>query len=642
MDIREQYLDTESVNSYRSSLRTNRTQSGFNVIARAPPTLSINLDNTVVQTIVPPIDNNIDNERGTNVLYDLPRLRSMHSLSSFVSRKRTKPLNNSDQISITTSIDPIIESASTYDNMPDTANNLYDSNDNSIGFDDDVKKDLMDRLTKSIYQSPNSLADYPYGSKPVVSNEIPDVFISKAVSASNTTNVKSYDKNFLILTSAGKPIFAMFGKDNEMIPYMGIINTIINYFQVHESVNVKTITLKKTRQKFTFMNKSPILLMAYSKNGETTNELMTQLDLIYSYLISSINERQLKRLFHNRSNFDLHNFLEVTDFENLEQLGSLLCNKLYPDFNFNALQCFIMRKSIRTKIHDTIYTELLNENKFIPRGTLLYGLILSRKRHMFKLCSVIRPRGHTLHTIDLQLLFCLIRHQFENREGNQELWLPICFPKFNSNGFLYSYIKYLSRYNAEEETEDTALVLISAQKDAFFKLKLFGDKLWEKLQNNGLSKFLIRDHMKFRMSDIPAPLIHHFIYKAKKYVQYVMPELEIHNSDDNDLVKYERKLKNYYGHLYHLVVDEKGIPINKTMLNYIHWEESDIDTEEGDFQREKINMMGLVWITPQFELYLICNNSVDDKDVILSSARRIISWCKKHEPRLFIQEGAMF
>ncbi|SMN21238.1 similar to Saccharomyces cerevisiae YGL124C MON1 Protein required for fusion of cvt-vesicles and autophagosomes with the vacuole [Maudiozyma saulgeensis] len=655
MNIKDQYLDTTSISSLRSGVRPTKSQTSFNIQSRAQPSLSINLDNTIVQTIIPPVNNSLSGDIEDNsLLHSHPRLRSMQSISSIASRRTTRPNTSSDQLSVNTSFNPIIEQSFTYCN--NNNNNIDDPSTirtQDAAFGEEIRKDLIDRLAQSIYSYPTSLAGNTNEFKPVVSNEIPDVFINDNQIGST---FQSHAKNFFILTSAGKPIFSMFGEDKEIIPYMGIINTVVSYFQINESTNIKTIKLNKTKQTFAFTSKAPIILMAYSRRGETTNELMTQLDLLYSYLISSINERQLKRLFHNRSNFDLRNFLEVTDFDNLRQICSLLSNKLYPDFGLNALQCFVMRKNERARIHDTIHNLLINENKNIPRGTLLYGLILSYKRKMFKLCAVIRPKGHSLHTIDLQLLFSLITHQFENRDGDQELWLPICFPKFNSNGFLYSYIKYLSRSNSNNlgssssDIEDTVLVLISAQKDAFYKLKTFGDKLWNKLQSDKLNEYFIKDRFKFRISDIQAPLVHHFMYKIKKYVQYVMPEIEIHNDDTNKLNRYENKLKKFYGHLYNSVVDDNGLPINKTILNYLHWEEEEeeeVEEAEGneienDFQREKINMMGLIWITPQFELYLICNNGVNNKEIVLRSAKRIISWCKKYESRLFIQEGATF
>ena len=487
----------------------------------------------------------------------------------------------------------------------------------------------------------------------IVSNEIPNVF----------QKTDDYDKNFFIFTSAGKPIFSMYNDagddDRQVSSLMGIMTTIIDYFKLNNSSNLKMINSNVSGLKFIFLDKSPILLMGYSKRGETSDEILKQLDLLHSYILSTLNERQLCRLFTKRDNFDLRNFLEPTDFENLRELCHLMNGKLYPDLLINSLQCLPLRKSIRTRIHTQMLQQLTQATSHdeITRGTLLYGLIVSSHN---KMCSVLRPRGHTLHTTDLQLLFSLIWNQFQNIDNTQELWVPICFPKFNSSGFLYCYIKFLSdeqEYGSEqEETEGRrpVLVLISASKDAFFPLKVFGNKLVDSLREDGLLDYIVHSR-GFRVRDVPAPLVHHFIYKSKRHVQYVMPELELNENEDElseeaEIVRlsYERKLQNYYQQLHNTVTSDDGVELNGSILNYIQWGEEEEEQEalpddtSLHFQRENIRMMGLCWITPKFELYVICNNGVTDKEMILRSAQKIVSWCRRNESRLFIQDGAIF
>lgn len=444
-----------------------------------------------------------------------------------------------------------------------------------------------------------------------VSTEIPNVFTHE------------YEKNFLILTSAGKPIYAMKDSDST-IGHMGVIHTIMSYFKLEEDQDLRCIENGDVR--FAFLDREPIVLVAYSAKGETNNELFCQLDFLHSYLLSSLSERKLSKIFSKRQNFDLRNLLESTDFENLDEICSLLCERFYPDSLLGALRSLSMRKSYRAQIHEAMSQQLIKE-KDLLKGTLLYGLMVAPDN---KLCAVLRPKGHTLHTTDLHLLFCLIFHRFQNLDDSQELWVPICFPKFNANGFLYGYIKFLSKGNS-------ILVLISAQKDAFFSLKSFADHLISDITNNGLLEE-IHNSKGFRISDIPAPLVHHFIYKSKKHVQYVMPELEFRNDiEPEEAIELERKFMNYYQQIHNSVIRDDGLAFNKSCLNFIRW-----DSDATDPSEEPIAMLGLGWITPKFELYLICNNGVDDKHVIFESAKKIISWCRKHESRLFVNEGAIF
>lgn len=468
----------------------------------------------------------------------------------------------------------------------------------------EVDESLEDQLAQSISSGDNRR-------HPCVSTEIPNTFPHE------------YEKNFLILTSAGKPIYAMNDGDGT-IAYMGVIHTIMNYFKLNENQDLRCIENDHIR--FAFLDRDPIVLVAYSARGETSNELFNQLDFLHSYLLSSLSERQLSRIFSKRQNFDLRNFLESTDFENLDEICSLLCQRFYPDALLGALRSLSMRKSHRAQLHEAMSQQLIRETD-LPRGTLLYGLIVAPDN---KLCSVLRPKGHTLHTTDLHLLFSLIFHRFQNLDDSQELWVPICFPKFNANGFLYSYIKFLSRSNS-------VLVLISAQKDAFFNLKSFADSLMKEISANGLLD-QIHKAKGFKINDIPAPLVHHFIYKSRKHVQYVMPELDFHSdAEPEEVIKLEQKFMTYYQQIHNSVVRDDGLAYNKSCLSFIRW-----DTDAVEQSEEPIGMLGLGWITPRFELYLICNNGVEDKQVVFESARKIISWCRKHESRLFVDEGAIF
>lgn len=499
--------------------------------------------------------------------------------------------------------------------------------------DDDA---LLESLSQSIHSYENSVSRFSHR---IVGTEIPTVFIDDAPVPGD--ELSSWNKNFLILTSAGKPIYSMHGRDQQVTSLAGIINTIMSYFQLKNSEEVRTISTSKA--KFAFLNRSPIILVAYSRRGETSNELINQLDFLHSYLISSLSQRQLSRLFNKRENFDLRNFLETTDFENLDEICSLISERLYPDVLLGALQCLTLKKSYRAQIHEAMLQNLLKDSQ-LPRGTILYGLIVAPNN---KLCSVLRPRGHTLHTTDLHLLFCLIYHQSQNLRNQQEMWVPICFPKFNSNGFLYCYIKFMSN-PPHTAGPKPVLVLISAQKDAFFPLKDLGTKLIRNLQSKDLIEKLYRAK-SVKITDIPAPLVHHFIYKSKKHVQYVMPELQLVSQSDTEsnseqTLQYEKKIMTYYQQIHNSLVRDDGSPLSKSTLSFVQWTATEPlnSVSESLFQEEKISMMGLAWITPTFELYLICNNGTKDKNVVLKSAKKISSWCRKHEERLFVNEGAVF
>lgn len=94
--------------------------------------------------------------------------------------------------------------------------------------------------------------------------------------------------------------------------------------------------------------------------------------------------------------------------------------------------------------------------------------------------SVVRPKKHSLHPGDLQLIFNMVFKAGGVKAGGGENWIPICLPGFNSNGYLYMYVSFLDIYgdhdgssddNPTSHNDSIAIVLISADKEGFFELQ---------------------------------------------------------------------------------------------------------------------------------------------------------------------------
>lgn len=129
-----------------------------------------------------------------------------------------------------------------------------------------------------------------------------------------------------------------------------------------------------------------------------------------------------------------------------------------------------------------------------------------------------------------------------------ESWTPLCLPKLNSKGFLHAYICYIER--------DTAVVMISTNKDSFFELSDWKKQIvevseveWMQAQKSkfwsyrvlilsllslsktltssgALSKLQQAADESYSASDIGIPALRHFIYKSKMHIQFTCPELE--------------------------------------------------------------------------------------------------------------------
>lgn len=280
---------------------------------------------------------------------------------------------------------------------------------------------------------------------------------------------KSKRKHFLILSSAGKPIYTRHGDDNLISSSIGVIQTIISFYEgAHDQL--KGFTAGGAR--FVIMSQGPLYLVAISRLGESDAQLRVQLEALYMQILSTLTLPTLTHLFSNRPSTDLRRPLKGT-----EVLLSALADTFTrgsPPTLLSALECLKIRKSHRQIINDTLLRTRCE--------SLLYGLIVAGGR----LVSVVRPRKHSLHPSDLQLIFNMLFEAEGVKAGGGENWIPLCLPGFNKNGYLYMYVSFVSASESEEEDrqeqshdsgkrDEIAILLISANKESFYYLRKMRD-----------------------------------------------------------------------------------------------------------------------------------------------------------------------
>ncbi|KAF7895691.1 uncharacterized protein EAF01_009653 [Botrytis porri] len=426
---------------------------------------------------------------------------------------------------------------------------------------------------------------------------------------------KSKLKHYLILSSAGKPIYSRHGDQNLINGYIGIIQTIISFYEGSKDP-LTGFTAGRTR--FVISTDGPLYFVAISKLGESDAQLKGQLEALYMQILSTLTLPTLTHLFSNRPNTDLRRPLEGT-----ESLLSSLADtftKGSPSALLSALECLKIRKSQRHVINNTLLKARTDK--------LLYGLIVAGGR----LVSVIRPKRHSLHPSDLQLIFNMLFEAGGVRAGGGENWIPLCLPGFNNRGYLYMYVSFLSVENGKTvkdnvsenkkgRTEDeVAVLLISADKESFFELKQMRDEVVYQLKKNGsmnIIKAAVRQGRPKTTDIVPGTPLRHFLYKSRANVQFTMPSFDPYY---NNLVS-RRRLMNRYQNL-HSATHKKH-----SHLKVLHC-----------VSRDSIS---LAWTTPQFEFYCVAGPNAS-RAGLAQGANKIIQWVKREEERVFIVGGAVF
>jgi hypothetical protein len=423
---------------------------------------------------------------------------------------------------------------------------------------------------------------------------------------------KSKLKHYMILSSAGKPIWSRHGDLMLINSSMGVVQTIISFYERAKNP-LQGFTAGDAR--FVVLTQGPLYFVAVSKLGESDSQLRAQLEALYMQILSTLTLPVLKKIFVNRPSTDLRKPLEGTE----SLLSSLADNftKGSPSALLGSLECLRLRKSQRHAINNT-FLKLRAEN-------LLYGLIVAGG----KLVSVIRPRRHSLHPTDLQLIFNMLFESEGIKTGGGENWVPICLPAFNNEGYLYMYVSFFEDSEQGDQTsgngsspaaEQVAMVLISTDKESFFHLKKMRDDVAQQLAKSG-SLAIIRNAVEAGRPSmgqmVPGSPISHFIYKSRANVQFCMSSLNPLFTGPLE----RRRLMTLY-HELHAAVHAK-----QSHLKILH--------NVGE------DSTSLAWLTPVFELFCVGGPNMS-RSIMAQSANKIVQWAKKEEQRLFIIGGGVF
>jgi len=421
-------------------------------------------------------------------------------------------------------------------------------------------------------------------------------------------------KHFLILSSAGKPIYSRHGDDQLISNSIGVIQTIISFYQSADDT-LEGFTAGDTR--FVILSKGHLHLVAISRLDENDGQLRGQLEALYMQILSTLTLPNMQKMFINRPSTDLRRPLQGTT-----SLLSALADSFTrgsPSTLLSALECLRIRKTQREGINRTLAK--------CRTPSLLYGLVVAGGR----LVSVLRPKKHSLHPGDLQLIFNMLFEAEGVRAGGGESWIPLCLPGFNNTGYLYMFVSFVqdgqsspqsatNPSNAESGKDDIAIIFISANKEAFFELRKMRDDLVEQLEKNGGMDVIRASVRRGRVSCtdiVPGTVIRHFLYKSRANVQFTMPSAE---QDFGTPIAW-RRLMTLYGTLHAAV---HGKTSHLKVYSCVH--------------RQHVS---LVWVSPLFELYCVAAPNAN-RNALAQGANKLVQWAKLEAERLFIIGGAVF
>lgn len=254
--------------------------------------------------------------------------------------------------------------------------------------------------------------------------------------------------HFIALSDAGKPIFSTFPEEHDLAKTCGLIQAIRTTLTDPRSRLGDIQSMRSQNVCIVMMAVGAITLVGVSFRSsqgtwETEAFLRLGLEYIYSQIIFTFTQ-QIQVVFAQNPSYDLREAIGASDGviqgfldRARTEAGRLMLGAvetvrpLRPDFRYKAS---LVLHGVCKRVDNTVYALLLADDKLL---------------------TIVQPTfaAHQLRPSDLTILLNFIASQ--PGLTNSELWFPVCLPRFNSSGFLYTYTSCL-----DEETK-LSLVLIS-------------------------------------------------------------------------------------------------------------------------------------------------------------------------------------
>lgn len=389
---------------------------------------------------------------------------------------------------------------------------------------------------------------------------------------------------YLILTDSGKPVYHSSGTENEISRYAAVIQAIVSCFAEDEDLQ----SFSSKNAFFVVLKARPLLLVAVDKAQKSEAQLRAHLYLLRAQILSVLTNKQLQKQIELRPGLDLRPLLGGTNVF----LNALTTQfRLSSPWNWlNALESLALKRSVRSALNTALLDARAN-------SSVLYGLIACDG--LF--CGVVRPRQHSLHPPDLHLVFNMLYNTTVFNEG--EHWAPICFPKFNPNGFLYAYIRALN--------PRVFIVLVSPDKNGFYEVQNAANSLVNQIEPALINKI---DESckpgKVNCSLINVSPIVYFVYKSNLHVQFFCSACET----DEPVTSLNLLFAQLQARM-------------QRRSQRVCW-----------YTRNDASVIG--WSSPNFEVY--CYANCTDREVVSHAVRKLVAWVNANKARLFIVDGAVF
>jgi len=292
---------------------------------------------------------------------------------------------------------------------------------------------------------------------------------SFAVSASSENNEEDAARTTVIVMSdSGKPIFCSSdassdSNNNNVARICGLLQAVRTSLLHNRDLRLGSSfggsdirSLESAARQMVFMTVGSITLVAVTKKNNTitatTTEAYLRLQLEYAYaqIIFTLTD-QVQAMFAQNASLDLQSLLSTNSSNSNSNNNSPLRTILRqmqddpaPFMTAAVPALFPLSAAVR---HET--SVVLKDVGDQTPNTVFALLLFVNRSSQPQLVTLVQPsfRPHQLRAADLHLILGFLQQRpdvaFWN--GESELWLPLCLPRFHSSGFLTCFTHCLMK-----------------------------------------------------------------------------------------------------------------------------------------------------------------------------------------------------
>ncbi|KAI3656551.1 hypothetical protein MP638_007015 [Amoeboaphelidium occidentale] len=458
----------------------------------------------------------------------------------------------------------------------------------------------------------------------------------------NSKEWMSHHKHFILLTKSGKPVYTLYGNEESMSSLTGIISLLLGRYEQDQQDDVLKSIECINGSRIMFLSRNGLYYCLYndsscstSTSTSTSSATVLKEYLVYFHLmvVALTTQKQLKRV---SPNFDLRRLLGGTE-NVLDYLLTSLDRE--PGFMLQSVNSCRLPQTLRHSVCQSLLQQL-------QHSSILFCLLMVK----YQLVGICRHHSHHVHPIDLLLLLSVVQSS-STFKSVPETWLPLCLPKFNSDGYLYVYISFLvPQYPSR--ASDLCLLIVSNDSQSFQELRLKRQRLVEQMQYSG-ALFLLQDQLRRNIATTSQSSasefgMRYYLYKSKKYSQY------IESSSSSDDYDYEQQQQDGDGSTERVeylksIMGVRDLLTNGSLLQQQQQQQQQHQQNEknkngGDLvfvSNERISVLG--WIdsaasnsdSSLFEVYCVFGPLVTKGNAV-HSVNKLLKWIKKEEENLFI------